>query len=584
MIFIRDIEKFFNHEEDINQFDAPHFLQDISPEKKLRTKPLEIIHNFIGNFTQDKLKQWLQTMATAGLPIGTSIHVSTQEHSMYLQYINDDQYVFYDPNHEYWHTNDSAEYVAKQIFNNNKEIIVTSQVFCLKGTELSAKINYFFNPLNEMYDRRTLLKNLKLWSSSEEIWAEIMSINDIELLEDLLIQGSPETVEEQINNGKIKIDDLLDEVAQYGQIKLFTFLTTKFSKLITSNDIVYEASESASKYGFTDIIQKILSMNILTNTDIFKYLEKACKSGRLNIIQLLLEKYRFLKENEGIETQTRAKQIPILFQLALSSENLKTIEWLYKEYYNYLDPQSFIDTIKNIKDHKLIVWLLEQYSALIKIKDTQQKTLYDWAIDTKNDKAIILFRLANYIAKQDEDSEQLKLAKEILDDIKYSAFNDCKYDNDKKQLDILVKDDELYDIYKALYDSEHFRTPEFYSLKDQLQISIEQGDIHYIKHLFNTHPELFLKKNNGIIFNPIEILILFGQLWLEDITDQKLKEYLIRFISEGKNKDATKHITSFLSLLHNKNLTDHLYIFIQLWRSQPKIDIQKKCKFSNSLN
>jgi hypothetical protein len=448
MIFIQDIENFFNSEEDINQFDAPLFLQDISPEKELRTKPLEIAHNFIGNFTQEKLKQWLETMTKAGLPIGTSIHLSTQEHSMYLQYINNDQYAFYDPNHESWHTNDSAEKVAKHIFcdNNNKEIILTSQVICLKGTELSTKLNYFFNPLNGIYERRTLLKNLKLWSSLDEIWAEIISIDDIKLLEDIFIQGSPDTVEEQINNGKIKIDDLLNEVAQYGKIKLFTFLTTKFSKLITSNDKVYEASKSASKYGFTDILQKVLSMNILTNNDIFKCLEKACKSGRLNIIKLLLEKYNFHKDNEGVENQKRERQIIHLFQLALISENLKTIEWLYEEYYNDLDPQSFIDIIKNIKDYKIIVWLLEKYPVLLKIKDTQQKKLYDWAIETKNDKAIILFRLANYIAKHDKDSEQLKLAKEIFDDIKYNAFNDCEFENNKIRLDILVKDDELYDM------------------------------------------------------------------------------------------------------------------------------------------
>jgi hypothetical protein len=135
-----------------------------------------------------------------------------------------------------------------------------------------------------------------------------------------------------------------------------------------------------------------------------------------------------------------------------------------------------------------------------------------------------------------------------------------------------------YDIYNELYDSDHFRTPEFYSLKDQLQISIEQGDIHYVQHLFNTYPELFLKKNNGIIFNLIDVLILFGQLWLEDKTDQKLKQYLINFISEGKIKEEIKNITSFLSFLMNKDLSYHSYILTQLWRSQPKVDIQTKMK------
>ncbi len=76
---------------------------------------------------------------------------------------------------------------------------------------------------------------------------------------------------------------------------------------------------------------------------------------------------------------------------------------------------------------------------------------------------------------------------------------------------------------------------------------------------------VFTKKNNGFTFKADEVVILFAQLILQDITDKKFKQYLITFIQEGNNK---KDITSNLLLNLDKN--NPLFILSYLLRSHNK--------------
>ncbi len=138
---------------------------------------------------------------------------------------------------------------------------------------------------------------------------------------------------------------------------------------------------------------------------------------------------------------------------------------------------------------------MEKYPTLLKIKDDKNKTLFEWAIETKNDKAIIVFRLANFISKQDKKSKQLKFAEKMWDDIKFSAFSDDQYEKDIKQIDILTENNlsgnKLRNIYEDLYHSGHFRTPAFYRLREQVVLSLQQGDINFIKNIYDEYPEVF---------------------------------------------------------------------------------------------
>ncbi len=259
------------------------------------------------------------------------------DHSMYLQYLGNDKYQFYDPNNKEWHITYSAKQVAKNIMDEygTDKIIMASQVFCLKKTKLNKDIKNFYNPSYGNYDRNTVIKNLKLCESQEEILKEALILNDVALLKDLLTQGYPETLTEQINNKKINISILLYESALYGHIKLFTFLTQKFSKVISSNsNVMNEAVEIASKYGYADIVQIALSMNMLSNKVMYQCLKTASEAGRLNVIQVLLKYYKFTKGKEQINNQPRRSQILYLFKSMLVSENLQAIKWFQNEYYN----------------------------------------------------------------------------------------------------------------------------------------------------------------------------------------------------------------------------------------------------------